>query len=153
MRLKELPLYSWRAVASIPAFADEGPVTVMDAHCGLCARGAKWIARADRAAEFRIVPMQSELGRALFVHFGLEPDDPASWLFLENGRAYTSLDGMIRAGWRMGGLSRALIILRVMPRALQDWLYGYIARNRYRVMGRADLCNMPDPAVQSRLLQ
>ena len=59
--------------------------TVMDANCALCAKGASWIARNDHADEFRIVPIQSVQGRALLVENDLDPHDPASWLFVENG--------------------------------------------------------------------
>ena len=42
---------------------------------------------------FRIVPMQSRLGQDLFAAHGIDPEDPASWLYLENGKAMTGLDG------------------------------------------------------------
>lgn len=125
----------------------------MDAHCALCARGATWIARHDRAQEFTIIPVQSELGSALMRHYGLDPTDPLSWLYLENGRAYSSLDALMRAGRRLGGVWKGLTILRILPAPLQDRLYAWVARNRYRMFGRADLCALPDPDVQKRLLR
>jgi len=45
--------YSWRDDPGVPDFEDTGCFTVMDATCGLCARGAKWIARNDRDGVFR----------------------------------------------------------------------------------------------------
>ena len=153
MKLEAYQVYSWRSDAGVPQFVDEGHLTVMDAKCGICAKGARWIARADTAEQFRIIPQQSALGAALLVHFGMDPDDPVSWLYLANGRASSSLDGMIRAGAQLGGVWRALIILRILPRGVQDWLYMRLARNRYRLFGAGDLCAMPDPDVQKRLLQ
>jgi predicted DCC family thiol-disulfide oxidoreductase YuxK len=145
--------YSWRDDATVPNFADQGSITVMDAQCGLCARGARWIARQDRAGEFRIVPLQSPLGAALMRHFNMDPEDPLSWLYLEDGRGYSSLDAMMRVGSRLGGVWRGLSALRLIPKPMRDVIYGSVARNRYRVMGRADLCNLPDPAVQARLMR
>ena len=145
--------YSYRQDKSVPDFA-AGPVfTVMDATCALCARGAAWIARHDRAQEFTIIPMQSAPGRALLVHYGLDPDDPVSWLYVEGGRAHTSLGAVIRVGRRLGGVWRGLGLLGVMPQRWQDALYVRVARNRYRVFGTADLCTLPDPEVQKRLLR
>lgn len=152
MKLAPRDPYSYRDDPAVPRFDDTGPRTVMDAHCALCARGARWIARNDRDEAFRIIPMQSALGAALFDHFGLDPDDPLSWLFIENGVAYTSLDAIMRVGDRLGGMFRLLSVMRVLPRPVQDRLYGVVARNRYRILGRADLCGLPDPAVQARLL-
>ena len=151
MRIEATP-YSYRDNSTVPDFPDDGPCTVMDAHCAICARGAAWIARNDKKVEFRIIPLQSPLGNALMLHHGLDPTDPSSWLYLEDGQAYTSLDAVMRVGQRLGGIWNFLRVMRVMPTALQDWLYSFIARNRYRIAGRTDLCTMPDSAVQQRLL-
>ena len=138
---------------AIARFDDTGPCAVMDAMCGVCAKGARWIARNDRAREFTIIPMQSQLGSALLRHYGMDPADPTSWLYLADGNAYTSMDAIIRTGQRLGGWSRALGLLRVLPAGVLDWLYQRLARNRYRILGQVDLCALPDPDVQQRLLR
>lgn len=151
MRLTSTP-YSYRADAQVPDFPDHGPRTVMDAGCALCVRGARWISRNDKGQEFRIIPVQSRLGTSLMRHYGMDPTDPLSWLYLDNGVAYTSLDALIRVANRLGGVWRLLSVLRILPRNMQDKLYGLVARNRLRVMGPADLCSLPDPDIQKRLL-
>ena len=145
--------YSYRDDPDVPEFTAPVCFTVMDAQCAICARGARWIARNDGAGEFRIIPLQSPTGSALMRHYGLDPLDPSSWLFVEEGRAYASMDAIIRVGKRLGGRWRALGLLRVLPRRVQDTLYYTFARYRYRLAGRADLCGLPDPEVQKRLLQ
>jgi len=152
MDLNRAP-YSYRDDPAVPDFPDDGPVTVMDAHCSLCAHGARWIARNDRKQEFRIIPVQSPLGDALMEHYGLDPADPVSWLYLEDGGAHESLDAFIRAGMRLGGVWKVIAVLRILPRSMQDILYRAVARNRYRIFGRTDLCSLPDERVQKRLLQ
>ncbi|KZK92317.1 MULTISPECIES: DUF393 domain-containing protein [unclassified Pseudovibrio] len=151
METKQLK-FSYRDDSSIPAFPDDGPISIMDAHCGLCAKGAAWIARNDRKVEFRIVPLQSRLGQALAVHYGLDPSNPSTWLYLENGAAHTSLDALIRIGLRLGGVWNILFVLRILPRFVQDAIYGVVARNRYKFFGRADLCSVQNSEVKKRLL-
>jgi hypothetical protein len=70
--------YSFRQIPNFPTDDLGNVFTVMDARCALCAKGVAWIARHDHAEEFSIVPIQSELGRALLTHYGLDPDDPVS---------------------------------------------------------------------------
>lgn len=145
--------YSYLSDTAIPDVGAGQVFTVMDAHCALCARGARWIARNDRRFEFRIIPMQSPAGAALMRHYDLDPADPSSWLYVEDGHAYSSLDAVIRAGARMGGIWHGLAVLRLIPPRFQDRLYAWVARNRYRLSGRADLCAMPDPDVKKRLIR
>ena len=48
---------------------------------------------------------------------------------------------------------RPLGVLRLLPVRVQDWLYARIARNRYALFGRDDLCAMPDPDLRRRLVE
>lgn len=132
---------------------DDRILVVVDAHCGVCARGARWIARRDRNRVFGIVPMQSKLGQNLFRHHGIDPDDPASWLYLENGVAMTGMEAWSRVGQMLGGPARLLGLVMFVPKPLRDRVYGFVVRNRLRFFGTADLCNMPDPDVAQRLVQ
>ncbi len=145
--------YSYRADPRVPAFDDSGPVTVMDGECALCSGGARLIARFDKAHEFRICRTQTPLGQALLNHFGLAADDPESWLYLEDGHAYTSLDAVVRAGRRIGGAGLLLQPIRLLPRRVQDRLYRRLARSRYRLFGQADMCAVADPALRARLIE
>jgi predicted DCC family thiol-disulfide oxidoreductase YuxK len=132
----------------IPAF----PVAVMDADCALCSFGARMIHRLDRTGTIRICPVQSDLGQALLVRHGIDAVDPESWLFLAEGRAWTDFDAMVEVGRRTGGWGRVLGLLMLIPRPLRGWLYARVARNRYAVFGRGDLCAIPDPAFRARLI-
>jgi predicted DCC family thiol-disulfide oxidoreductase YuxK len=153
MRTELKTPYSYRAEPKVPSFDDSHPITIMDGECMLCSVGARLIARFDKKAEFRICRAQSELGQALLGHYGLSLRDPESWLYIVNGQAFTSLDAMIRVGRRMGGLGWLLQALRLIPSSMQDYLYRKLARNRYRLFGRVDMCSIPDPALRARLME
>lgn len=145
-------LFSHRADPDVPAFEDAGPVVFMDGECALCSTGARIISRLDKLEEFRICPIQNAVGQGVLTHYGLDPTDPDSWLYLVDGRAYTSIDAMIRVGRRLGGIGHATGVLSLLPRAAQDRLYRCIARNRYQLLGHARLCSFPDPQLHRRLI-
>jgi predicted DCC family thiol-disulfide oxidoreductase YuxK len=152
MKLSACEAYSYRQDNAVPAFEDAGPIVFMDGDCALCTRGARLIARLDHAGEFRISPIQAVLGQSILHHYGIAPDNPESWLYLVDGRAYTSLDAIVRAGARMGGWGRLVSPFGLLPRALQDWLYRRVARNRYALFGRTDMCAVADPRLRKRLM-
>lgn len=144
--------HSYRDDPDVPDFNDTRPLTVMDGNCALCTFGARMISRFDRQCEFQICTSQSKLGNALLRHYGFDPDDPESWVFLDNGIAHTSLDGFIAAGRRVGNIGWLLQPLWLIPRELRDRLYAFIARNRIRWFGRTDMCAVPDARLRARLM-
>jgi len=143
---------SYRSDPRVPAFDDRHPIALMDGECALCCFGARMIDRLDRRGEIRICPVQTRLGRALLAHYGLSVEAPETWLLLEQGRVLGDFEAMIRVGERSGGFGRALSLLRAVPRGLRSRAYAWIARNRYRLFGRGDLCALPSPSLRARLL-
>ncbi|MBF9031112.1 DUF393 domain-containing protein [Rhodobacterales bacterium HKCCE3408] len=134
-----------------PALDGLGPVAVMDATCAICSFGARMIHRLDRTGAVRILPVQTDLGAEVLRFYGLTPYDPETWLFID-GAVWRDFDAMIVAGAKMGGLGYLLTPLRLLPAFIRDWLYRRLARNRYALFGRADLCAIPDPGLRARLL-
>ena len=50
-------------------------------------------------------------------------------------------------GW---GWTRALF---AAPKPLRDAIYGLVARNRYRIFGRYEVCFVPDAELRARVLE
>lgn len=131
---------------------DLAPIAVMDAGCALCSFGARMIHRLDTSGTIRICPVQTPLGQSLLTQYGITATDPESWLFIADGRVWTDFDAMAEVGLRCGGWGRLLGLLRLVPKPLRDWLYRRVARNRYAIFGRGDMCAIPDPAFRARLI-
>ncbi|SFK97465.1 thiol-disulfide oxidoreductase DCC family protein [Shimia haliotis] len=125
---------------------------VMDGDCALCSRAARFIAAHDSRDCIRITTAQGPLGWALLSHYGLAPDDPESWLLIEDGKAWGSLQAILLLAPRLHWAFRALAPLTLLPLWMQDWLYARIARNRYAMFGRDDLCALPDDVLKRRLV-
>ena len=147
------PEFSWRADKSVPAFDDAGTIAVMDGSCVLCMSWARLIDRLDHSGRIRICPSQTPLGAALLAHFGMDPQDPESWLVLDRGQAHGALDGIVVLGQTVGGIGRVLTWLGALPKPVRDWIYRRIARNRFSLMGRRASCALPTPGLQARLVE
>jgi predicted DCC family thiol-disulfide oxidoreductase YuxK len=84
---------------------------------------------------------------------GLDPLDPDSWLFIEeDGTVTRDLDALIRLGQRTGGIGWLLLWFKVFPKPARNWMYARVARNRYAMFGRAEMCDIPNEALKMRLL-
>ena len=144
--------YSYRDDPAVPDFDDDHPLVVFDGDCGFCARDIRFLLRHDRKARYRFTSCQSELGPALLSHFGHRTDDYDTSLLVEAGRAYAKSDGVIRSVAGLGGAWRLVRALLLFPRPLRDALYDVVARNRMRIAGRTNACDVPSPEHRARFL-
>lgn len=130
----------------------DGAVIVFDGVCVLCNGWVRFLLRHDRRGRYRFAAMQGESGCALLVAHGLDADDPASFLLIEENAAWTDTDAIVRVLSGLGGAWRLAALLRVLPRDVRDRLYRGIARNRYRMFGRHEHCMIPAPEQAARFL-
>ncbi len=129
------------------------PVVILDGNCALCARVARLIDRGDRTGRLRIAVAGVEPGRTMISAARLDPDDPASWVFIdETGRSWDRSDAVIRIAQRLTFPWRMLAALRVIPRPWRDTGYRWMATHRTRLFGTADLCGTAPASLRARLL-
>lgn len=129
-----------------------GPVIVFDGVCALCSRWVRFLLRFDHRSRYRFAAMQGVQGRALLQEHGLDPDDPLSFLLVEQGRAWSDTDAIVQVLAGLGGAWRLARLLRLVPRTWRDRAYRTLARNRYRWFGRHDVCALPAPGQVGRFL-
>ena len=144
--------YSYRGDPAVAKFADDRPVIIFDGHCVLCSRSAQFVLRHDGDGVYRLMAAQTPLGRALYVHYGLDPLDYESMILIADGVAWLKSEAVIRIAEGLGLPWSLAGIARVVPRAWRDRLYGVLARNRFRVFGRRDTCFLPDPRDAERFI-
>lgn len=131
---------------------EDRPVIVFDSICPLCSANVRFILRHDRRRHFRLASMQSEAGTALYRRFGIDPADPETMILVEGDRARRDSDAVLAIWSGLGWPWRAAAAARIVPAALRDPLYRWVARNRYRWFGRRESCWLPGPELADRFL-
>jgi predicted DCC family thiol-disulfide oxidoreductase YuxK len=144
--------YSYKGDPAVPAFPDDRPVIVFDSHCVLCSRWARFVLKHDRRRHFRVLPAQTPLGRALYVHLGLDPEDYETNILIADGVAWFKSEASIRMAEGLGLPLSLARIFRLLPLPWRDWLYDVVARNRFRLFGRRDVCFAPAEHDRDRFL-
>jgi predicted DCC family thiol-disulfide oxidoreductase YuxK len=144
--------YSYRDDPAVPRFPDDRPIIVFDGHCALCTGWARAVLKHDRAGKFRLLPAQSRLGHALYVHYGLDPHEYETNILIAEGRAWFKSEGSIRMAEALGFPWSLARVFRILPLRWRDRLYQGVARNRLRVFGRRDVCYLSEPGQEGRFL-
>ena len=144
--------FSYRSDPAVPVFPDDRPIIVFDGKCVLCSGWAQFVLRNDRRKRFRLLPAQTPLGKALYRHYGLDPDDYETNLLIEDGLVWQKSEGTIRMFERLGLPWSLLAVARILPRSIRDRLYRVLARNRLRWFGVRESCLLALPGLEDRFL-
>ena len=124
---------------------------LFDGVCLLCSRWVRFTIDRDPTLQFRFVAIQSAKGRAFAEAMGVSPDAPQTNVVILHGRAWFKSDAALTVLSRLRS-TRYLGLLKRVPRWLRDPVYDVIARNRYRLFGRSEICMVPSPADRARFL-
>ncbi len=131
-----------------------GWVLFYDGDCGFCSRSVRQVARWDRRGCIDFAPLQGEFARVHgFSKHAVEVGGTMVVLREADGEFFTHSDSLIELARALGGWWRLVAWARVIPKWLRDFGYRWVARNRYRLMGRSDGCAMLDPVILKRLRQ
>lgn len=132
--------------------SDGEATIVFDGVCALCSGWVEFLLKRDRRGRYRFAAMQTPAGRELLRAHGLDPDDPLSFLLIERDVARTDSDAIVAVLAGLGGAWRAAEALRLLPRAVRDPAYRWLARNRYHWFGKKAACYLPTPEQSHRFL-
>lgn len=136
-----------------PPYLQPGDNLVLfDGVCRLCSAWARFLLRFDTRRRFKLATMQSEEGQAILSFYGLPLDNYETMVLVENERVYGKSDAALRIVRQLPFPWPVLTCFRLLPRTLRDWLYDQIARHRYQLFGKKNVCFTPSEADASRFL-
>ena len=129
----------------------QGPVWLFDDICVLCSTAVRYVLKHEYRHDIKFVAIRSPAGRSLALAHDIGPDSPETFLFIENGEALRRSAAVLSLLRHAGGPAQYLRLARFLPVWLLDWLYDRLARHRYRIFGKLDVCPISDPAVRHRV--
>jgi predicted DCC family thiol-disulfide oxidoreductase YuxK len=134
------------------------PILLYDGVCGLCNRLVQLILRRDRSDVFRFASLQSPLAARILARHGAKPNDLDTVYIalsyeLRNECLLSRSDAVVFVLKQLPGLWRfAAFFIQLIPKFLRDAAYGVVARNRYRIFGRSEVCPLPRDQDRTRFL-
>jgi predicted DCC family thiol-disulfide oxidoreductase YuxK len=132
--------------------AETTAVVLYDGTCGLCHKSVKWILANEQDHELRFAALQGETAAALRAKHPEIPELLESVVLVEGGEVRLRTKAILYVARHLRRPWRWLYALRWMPAFVLDVGYRAIARIRYRIWGRADVCELPAPEQRRRFL-
>lgn len=129
-------------------------IILFDGLCNLCEASVQFVIKYDKDDVFRFVSLQSELGQKIITHIGINAKNIDSVVLYQPGVAYYyKSNAALQIVRSLGGVFHLGTVFRIIPTGFRNFIYDYVARNRYRWYGKKEVCLTPTAALEARFLQ
>ena len=128
-------------------------IILFDGVCNLCDSAVQFIIKHDKNAVFKFASLQSDIGKRLLKERGVDFESIDSIVFIDMGSAYyIKSTAALEIARHLDGSYSFFKNFLVIPVGFRDWVYDFVARNRYKWYGKKDACMIPTADLKSRFL-
>jgi predicted DCC family thiol-disulfide oxidoreductase YuxK len=109
-----------------------------------------FVVRRDPEHNFSFAPLQGESAKRHLPNstlLGLR-----SVVLWTQGQYFEKSDAILMILPQLGGAWRVFRMGWIFPRFFRDWIYDFVAKNRYRFFGKRDSCRLPTPQERALFL-
>ena len=134
-------------------FPADKKIIIFDGVCNLCNQSVLKVIKLDKKNTFLFTSLQSETGKEILEHLKIDTSKIDSIiLFDPKGKYYIKSSAALKIMSSFNGFWKLTQIFWLIPKALRNLVYDFIAKNRYKWFGKKDQCMIPTPELTSKFL-
>ncbi|AXT20120.1 DUF393 domain-containing protein [Flavobacteriaceae bacterium AU392] len=127
---------------------------LFDGVCNLCNASVLYVIKRDKKDVFMFAPLQSDIGKQLIQKYNLDISKTDSILLYNPKKGlFSRSTAALKIASHLGIPTSLLSIFLILPSFIRNWVYDYIAKNRYKWYGKKDQCMIPTPELKSKFLE
>jgi predicted DCC family thiol-disulfide oxidoreductase YuxK len=127
-------------------------LVLFDGHCHLCDGSVKVILKHDHSKVFMFASLQSETGKKIIEKYHIDTSLGESIILIKKGKSYTKSSAALWIANELKFPVNLISGLIIFPPIVRDFVYDFIAKNRYKWFGKSDTCLLPDPNQKHRFI-
>jgi predicted DCC family thiol-disulfide oxidoreductase YuxK len=127
-------------------------ILLFDGYCNLCHSSVQFVLKHEKKPEIYFTSLQSNVGLEILEFYKIDPSKTDSLVLIEKNKAYIKSSAALRVSRHLKGLYSMGFTFLVIPSFIRNWVYDFIAKNRYKWYGKKDSCIIPDENLAKRFL-
>ncbi|MBK6698928.1 MAG: DUF393 domain-containing protein [Saprospiraceae bacterium] len=128
-------------------------IILYDGECNYCDAIVQFLIRVDKNNDFKFAHITSQTGSKILIKFGIDSNLHDSFIYVKDQKYYMYSDGAGQVLLQLGGTYAVMgKILLAMPLTIRDATYKWVARNRYKLFGRKQSCDIPSQSILDKFL-
>ncbi|MBR9845843.1 MAG: thiol-disulfide oxidoreductase DCC family protein [Algicola sp.] len=126
---------------------------LFDGVCNLCNASVLFVIKHDKSNRFMFAPLQSEAGKQIIKTFDLDTSKTDSiLLYSEDKGLSVKSTAALHIAKHLGFPRNLMTVFFIVPTFIRNWVYDFIAKNRYKWYGKKDACMIPTPELKAKFL-
>ena len=127
-------------------------VILFDGVCNFCCAWVLFLIKRDKKELFLFASLQSEVAEQLLKPFGVSNTELNTVIYIKNNTCLQQSTAALEILTDLGGIWRLWGIFKLIPEAVRNVFYRFIAGTRYKVFGKKDRCMVPSSKIRKRFL-
>ena len=128
-------------------------IILFDGVCNLCNSFVQFVINQDKKDIFRFVALQSDIGQEIIKNIGLENKNIDSVVFYDpNVSYYIKSNAALEILKNLEGIFWFARFFKIFPQFIRDFFYDFIAKNRYKWLGKKETCMIPTLELRNKFL-
>ena len=120
-------------------------ILFFDGLCGGCNKFVMFIYKNDTSKKIKFVSIQSDLARKLIGDKIVK--DKSTIYYYDSGDLKSESNAVLSLCYQIKFPYKLLAIFYIVPSFIRNYFYKTIARNRYRIFGKVNHCQLIDRRV------
>ena len=126
---------------------------LFDGVCNLCNSSVQYVIKHDKKNKFMFAALQSDTGLEIIKKHNIDTAKTDSILLYTPEKGVTSKStAALQIAYHLGFPQHLLSLFLIIPTVIRNWVYDYIAKNRYKWFGKKESCWIPTPELKSKFL-
>jgi len=117
-------------------------IVIYDGTCNLCSSTVRFISKRDKERKFRFFSSDSTEGRLYLKNAAISADITNSIVYLKNKAGYFKSSASLTILRDLGSFWKFFYVFIFIPKPIRDFFYDLVARNRYRLFGKKESCEL-----------
>ena len=127
-------------------------IILFDGVCNLCNTSINFVIRKDKKDCFRFAALQSEVGKEYTTKFKINSTETDSIILIDQEKVYVKSTAALYIAKSLSGAYPLLFGFIIIPKFIRNWVYDFVARNRYKWYGKKESCMVPTPELKAKFL-
>jgi len=128
---------------------------LFDGVCNLCNSSVLFVIKRDQEDKFLFAPLQSHAGTSITSKFNIDTQKVDSILLYNpvKEKVYSKSTAALKVAQHLHFPTNLMTVFFIVPTIIRNWVYDYVAKNRYRWYGKMEACMIPTPELKAKFLE